>query len=61
MFIFMIIYTFILFFILTPGVLLTIPPKSSKTVVALVHATVFALIYHFTNKMVWRAIYAPAL
>jgi hypothetical protein len=44
-----------LFFILTPGIALTIPPKSNKSVVALVHALVFATVWHFTNKLVWHA------
>jgi hypothetical protein len=48
-------YIAILFFVLTPGVLLSLPPKSSKFVVAATHAVVFALVYHFTHKMVWRA------
>jgi len=49
------IYTALLFFVLTPGVLLRLPPKGSLLVVALVHAVVFALVYHFTHKLVWRA------
>lgn len=48
-------YIAILFFVLTPGVLLSLPPKSSKFMVAATHAVVFALVYHFTHKMVWRA------
>jgi hypothetical protein len=44
----------ILFFILTPGILVTIPKKSSKTVVALVHALVFAIVLHFTHKIVFH-------
>lgn len=49
------IYAAILFFVLTPGVLLRLPPSGSKLVVAGVHAVVFALVYHFTHKMVWKA------
>lgn len=48
------IFSALLFFILTPGILLTIPPKSSKKTVAIVHALVFALVItiicYFTNK-----------
>ena len=40
-------YAAILFFILTPGVLLSIPPKSGRLTVAAVHAVVFAVIFHF--------------
>jgi len=46
-------FTALLFVVLTPGVLLTIPPKGSKLVVAVVHGLVFALVYHFTHKAVW--------
>lgn len=37
--------TFVLFFLLTPGVLITLPPKGSKLVVGLVHALVYALVW----------------
>ena len=52
---FIFLFSALLFFVLTPGILLTIPPKSSKTVVALVHALVYATILHFTHKIVWQA------
>jgi hypothetical protein len=45
----------VLFFVLTPGVLLRLPMGGSKLMVAATHAVVFALIYHFTHKLVWRA------
>jgi len=48
------VYTAILFFLLSPGVLLRLPPKGSKMMVAAVHALVFALILGFTGKMVWK-------
>jgi amino acid permease len=51
----MFIYVFVLFFVLTPGVLVTLPPKSSKMVVALFHALVFAIVWALTHKLVWRA------
>jgi len=44
-------YTAILFFVLTPGILLTVPRKGSKYVVAAVHAIVFALVYYFTHTL----------
>ena len=47
-------YAAVLFFILTPSILLRIPKSGSKWVVAAVHALVFGLIFHFTNKVVWR-------
>uniref|UniRef100_A0A6C0HSR9 Uncharacterized protein n=1 Tax=viral metagenome TaxID=1070528 RepID=A0A6C0HSR9_9ZZZZ len=49
------IYSAILFFILTPNILVRLPPKSSKFVVAATHAVIFALIFHFTCKIVWKA------
>ena len=51
---FMFLFTALLFFILTPGILLTIPMGSSKTVVAITHSIVFALIMTLTHKMVWE-------
>jgi uncharacterized protein YebE (UPF0316 family) len=43
-----------LFYVLTPGVLLTLPPKGSKMIVALTHAVVFAIIYSLAHKMVLK-------
>lgn len=48
------IYAAILFFILTPAILIRLPPGGSKWTVAAVHAIVFAIIFHFTHKIVWR-------
>jgi hypothetical protein len=39
----------LLFVVLTPGVLLRLPPGGSKLTVAVVHGVVFALVYHFTH------------
>jgi hypothetical protein len=50
----MLIYVFLLFYVLTPGVLLSLPPKAGKMVTAATHAAVFALVWTFTHKMVWR-------
>lgn len=47
-------YTAVLFFILTPGVLIRLPKNGGKLTVAAVHALVFALLFHFTHKLVWR-------
>jgi len=49
------IYVAILFVVLTPGVLLSLPPGGSKLVVAATHGLVFALVYCFTHKYVWNA------
>ena len=51
---FVTLYVAVLFIVLTPGVLLTLPKGGSKLTVAAVHALVFAVIYHFTHKAVWR-------
>jgi hypothetical protein len=48
------IYAAILFFLLTPAILVRLPPGGSKWTVAAVHAIVFALLFHFTHKLVWR-------
>jgi len=47
-------YAALLFFILTPAVLVRLPPKGNKYTVAAFHALVFALIFHFTAKLVWQ-------
>lgn len=51
------IYVALLFVILTPGVLITLPPNSSRLTVAVVHGVVFALVYCLTHKTVSRMIY----
>ena len=50
-------YVAVLFFVLTPGVLLSLPMKGSKYMVAATHALVFAVIYHFTHEMFWKTFY----
>jgi hypothetical protein len=47
-------YTIVLFVLLTPGILLRLPPKGSPLVVAIVHGAVFALVLCFTHKIVYR-------
>ena len=51
---FLLIYTALLFFLLSPNVLLRLPSNGNKYVVAIVHSIVFVLIWHFTNKSVLR-------
>lgn len=53
---FMLLYTFVLFFLLTPGVLLTLPPKASTIIVALTHAFVFTLLMWITHAAVWSKV-----
>jgi hypothetical protein len=47
-------YVAVLFFLLTPNILLSLPPKGSKYVVAFVHALVFAAVLCFTKEFVWN-------
>ena len=49
---FMAIYCAILFFVLSPGVLLRIPKNGSKFVVAGVHAVIFGVVAYFTCNFV---------
>ena len=51
---FMVVYTAVLFYVLTPGILLSLPPRGSKMLVAATHAVVFALVYKFTHRMAWK-------
>ena len=46
----------LLFVLLTPGVLLRLPPRGPLLTVAIVHGLVFAIVYHFTNKMVFKIV-----
>jgi ABC-type uncharacterized transport system permease subunit len=46
-------YLTALFVALTPGILLTLPPKGSKIVVAIIHAIIFAIILCFTYNEVY--------
>ena len=52
----MTLYSVVLFFVLTPGVLLRLPPGGSAMTVALTHAVVFGLVWSFTHKLVWKAV-----
>ena len=47
----MILYTIILFVILTPSVIFQLPKKGNKYTVAFVHGLIFAVVFHFTHKM----------
>ena len=50
MYLYIFIFSVLLFFVLTPGVLLRLPPNGSKYVVALVHGLVFALLFTLSLK-----------
>jgi hypothetical protein len=47
----------VLFVLVTPGVLVRLPPGGSKLTVAIVHGIVFAIVFHLTHKMVSRYIH----
>jgi hypothetical protein len=46
-----------LFFVLTPGILVTLPKGGSKMVVAATHALVFAVVFGLVHKSVWAYFY----
>jgi succinate dehydrogenase/fumarate reductase cytochrome b subunit len=50
----MTLFTALLFVLLVPGVVLSLPPKGSLLTKAIVHGLVFALVYHLTYGMVWQ-------
>jgi len=47
-------YAAILFYLLTPGILLSLPAGGSKVTVALTHAAVFGLVWYITHKYVYH-------
>ena len=51
------VFVAVLFFVLTPGVLLRLPPGGSKLAVAATHAIVFAAVLAFLYKPVLRVLY----
>jgi len=52
----MAVYVGILFIILTPDVLVCIPKRSSSLTSAIVHGILFAVVYFFTYKIVFKFI-----
>ena len=42
----------LLFFVLVPGVLVTLPKNGGKYKVAAVHAVIFGIVFYFTRKLV---------
>jgi len=47
-------YIIFLFFVFVPGVFISIPSKGSKMLVAGVHALIFGIIFHFSNRIIHR-------
>ncbi len=52
----MFVYLAILAFVLSPGVLLRLPPGAGPTTVAATHALVLSLVYGLTHVMVFRSV-----
>ena len=52
----MALYLAVLFFLLTPGVLITLPPGASQMTVAATHSTVFGVVYLLSHKLIWKAL-----
>ena len=50
----MALYVAALFFLLSPGVLVTLPPGGSRMTVLLTHAVVAGLVWTFTHRAVMR-------
>jgi hypothetical protein len=47
-------YLALLFFLLSPNVLVRLPPNGNKMTVAATHALIFGVIVYLTTKMVWK-------
>ena len=47
-------YAAILFVLLSPGVLTSLPPRGSLTTKVFVHGLVFLLIFHYTKSMIGK-------
>jgi len=49
------VYAVLLFFLLTPGIVVTLPPKGGKYIVALVHAVIFGIVWKVTSHWIYTA------
>jgi len=50
----MFVYVVVLAFLLSPGILVSLPPGGSRKIVALTHAIVLGLVWALTHKLVWK-------
>lgn len=48
----MFLYTVLLFVLLTPAILVRLPPKGNKWTVAIVHGLIFSIILHLSHRFV---------
>lgn len=53
MYLFIFLFTIVLFYILTPGIFISLPPKASKNIVNITHAFLFSFIWTLSHKAVW--------
>lgn len=52
----MFLYLAVLAYLLSPGVLLRLPPGGNSNTVAITHAVVLAAVYGFTHKLVFKMV-----
>lgn len=53
----MVVYFFVLFLVLIPGQVVTLPSESTpKLYVNMLHALVFAVAVHLTHRVAWKAL-----
>ena len=45
-----------LFVLLTPGIVLCVPTKGPLLHKAIVHGLLFAIVYHYTHRIVWKMV-----
>jgi hypothetical protein len=57
----MTIYVALLFVLLTPGVVVTLPGHSSRLTSAVVHGLIFAVLFHFTHKFAMNMMYGKQM
>ena len=53
----MLVFSAVLFFVLTPGIFLSLPSGGTKYTKAAVHAVVFAVVFYLTYKLVLNYLY----
>ena len=53
----MLVFSAVLFFVLTPGIFLSLPAGGTKYTKAAVHAVVFAVVFYLTYKLVLNYLY----
>ena len=48
------VFCVILFYFLTPGILVSLPKGAGKKTVAAVHALIFGILFFFFHRIVWK-------